>query len=136
MVVSMRVMSAGRGYEYLLKTVVVGDGDRDLGTPLTTYYSQEGTPPGVWYGAGVPGLGSDIAGRIATGDEVTEEHLARLLGDGADPVTGQKLGLGYGRYATSRTRIATRTAAIPEPATAEQREQVLMPTENRATSAI
>ncbi len=128
MVVSMRVMSAGRGYEYLLKTVAAGDGDRDLGTPLTRYYSQEGTPPGVWYGSGVQGLGSDLAGRIATGDEVTEEHLARLLGEGADPITGQKLGLGYGRYATPRTRIATRTAAISEGATAEQREQ--------ATSAI
>lgn len=128
MVVSMRVMSAGRGYEYLLKTVAVGDGNRDLSTPLTRYYSQEGTPPGVWYGSGVQGLGSDIDGRIATGDEVTEEHLARLLGDGADPITGQKLGLGYGRYATPRTRIATRTAAIPEATTAEQREQ--------ATSAI
>lgn len=128
MVVSMRVMSAGRGYEYLLKTVAAGDGNRDLGTPLTRYYSQEGTPPGVWYGAGVQGLGSDIDGRITTGDEVTEEHLVRLLGEGADPITGQRLGLGYGRYATPRTRIATRTAAIPEEATPEQREQ--------ATSAI
>jgi hypothetical protein len=32
---TIRVMSAGRGYEYLLRSVAVGDGDRDLGTPLT-----------------------------------------------------------------------------------------------------
>lgn len=34
MVVSLRKMSAGHGYKYLLKTVVVGDGERDLSTPL------------------------------------------------------------------------------------------------------
>jgi len=28
--VSMRVMSAGDGYKYLLRTVAAGDGDRDL----------------------------------------------------------------------------------------------------------
>jgi hypothetical protein len=29
----MRVMSAGDGYQYLLKTVAAGDGDRELSTP-------------------------------------------------------------------------------------------------------
>ena len=33
--VSMRVMSAGDGYKYLLRTVAAGDGDRSLSTPLT-----------------------------------------------------------------------------------------------------
>lgn len=46
MTVSMRVMSAGDGYEYLLRTVAAGDGDRDLSTPLTRYYTEEGTPRG------------------------------------------------------------------------------------------
>lgn len=44
MTVSMRVMSAGNGYEYLLRTVAAGDGDRSLSTPLTRYYTEEGTP--------------------------------------------------------------------------------------------
>jgi hypothetical protein len=79
-VVSMRGMSAGRGYQYLLKPVAAGDGDRDLGSPLTRFYAHEGSPPGVWYGSGLSGLGSDGASRISVGDEVTEEHLARLLG--------------------------------------------------------
>jgi hypothetical protein len=35
MTVSMRVMSAGDGYKYLLRTVAAGDGDRSLSTPLT-----------------------------------------------------------------------------------------------------
>ena len=42
--VSMRVMSAGNGYKYLLRTVAAGDGDRSLSTPLTRYYNAEGTP--------------------------------------------------------------------------------------------
>src|SRR5699024_11408120 len=33
--VSMRVMSAGDGYKYLLRTVAAADGDRSLSTPLT-----------------------------------------------------------------------------------------------------
>ncbi len=44
MTVSMRVMSAGDGYKYLLRSVAAADGDRSLSTPLTRYYAEEGTP--------------------------------------------------------------------------------------------
>ena len=57
MTVSMRVMSAGDGYKYLLRTVAAGDGDRALSTPLTRYYAEAGSPPGHWLGAGVAALG-------------------------------------------------------------------------------
>lgn len=53
----MRVMSAGDGYKYLLRTVAAGDGDRSLSTPLTRYYAGAGTPPGRWLGSGVAALG-------------------------------------------------------------------------------
>lgn len=46
MTVSMRVMSAGDGYKYLLKTIAAADGDRSLSTPLTRYYVEAGTPWG------------------------------------------------------------------------------------------
>ena len=46
MTVSMRVMSAGDGYKYLLRTIAAADGDRSLSTPLTRYYTAEGTPRG------------------------------------------------------------------------------------------
>lgn len=55
MTVSMRVMSAGDGYKYLLRSVAAGDGDRSLSTPLTRYYAEEGTPPGRWLGSGLGG---------------------------------------------------------------------------------
>lgn len=42
----MRVMSAGDGYKYLLRTVAAADGDRELSTPLTRYYVEAGAPWG------------------------------------------------------------------------------------------
>lgn len=46
MTVSMRVMSAGVCYKYLLKSIAAGDGDRSLSTPLTRYYAEAANPPG------------------------------------------------------------------------------------------
>ncbi|MBX0301629.1 relaxase domain-containing protein [Cryobacterium sp. 1639] len=91
----MRVMSAGDGYKYLLRTVAAGDGQRSLSTPLTRYYSAKGTPPGLWLGSGLSGLGS---GRILEGAEVTEPQLQRLIGLGRDPVDGAPLGRAYPDY--------------------------------------
>lgn len=55
----MRVMGAGDGYKYMLRTVASADGERALSTPLTRYYAEQGTPPGRWIsavGAFVPRL--------------------------------------------------------------------------------
>jgi hypothetical protein len=90
--VSMRVMSAGNGYQYLLRSVAAGDGNRSLTTPLTRYYAEAGTPPGRWLGSGLPELGG---GRIRAGAEVSESQLALLIGMGRDPVTGDALGRAY-----------------------------------------
>lgn len=96
--VSMRVMSAGEGYRYLLASIAAGYGARSLITPLIDYYTQTGTPPGYWLGAGVAGLGSRERS-IDAGAEVSEHHLRRLLGQGLDPITGAPLGLPYSRRA-------------------------------------
>lgn len=112
MVMTIRVMSAGRGYEYLLRSVAAGDGDRDLGTPLTRYYTAEGTPPGTWLGSGLAGLGNVDAGQVRDGEVVTEEHLARLLGFGLDPMTGTKLGAAYPELQPPARRIAARVARL------------------------
>lgn len=109
---TIRVMSAGRGFEYLLKSVAAGDGDRDLGTPLTRYYAEVGNPPGRWVGSGLSGLGSTETGQVTAGDEVTEEHLERLLGAGADPITGTKLGASYPVLQSAAQRIAARVARL------------------------
>ena len=82
----MRRMSAGSGYQYLLRSVAAGDGNRALSTPLTRYYSEVGTPPGRWLGSGVGAFG---AGQIRPGMQVTEEQLALLDRHGPRPGHGR-----------------------------------------------
>ncbi|WP_409047911.1 hypothetical protein AB2L57_01770 [Microbacterium sp. HA-8] len=43
-VLSMRLMSAGFGYGYLLRSIVIGDGVRDMTSPLLRYYTEKGAP--------------------------------------------------------------------------------------------
>ncbi|UOQ61507.1 relaxase domain-containing protein [Leucobacter rhizosphaerae] len=115
-------MSARDGYKYLLRSVVSGDGDRSLSSPLTRYYAEVGNPPGRWLGAGIAQLAD---GQIATGDEVSEEQLQLLIGMGCDPVTGDPLGRAYPIYSTPAERIEARVAALdPELGPASHAEAV------------
>lgn len=125
MVMTIRVMSSGRGYEYLLKSVAAGDGDRSMGTPLTRYYTESGCPPGTWLGTGLASLDTGQGPALADGDTVTEEHLARLLGEGVHPVTGAKLGSAYPRLQPPRERIAARVARLDASLTGTQRTEAI-----------
>lgn len=107
--VSMRVMSAGDGYKYLLRTVAAADGDRELSTPLTRYYVEAGTPPGQWLGSGIASLGQ---GRLAVGDRVSEAQLQLLMGMGRDPITGDPLGHAFPAYKSVPERIEARIADL------------------------
>lgn len=109
MTVSMRVMSAGQGYRYLLKSVVAADGDRDLSTPLIDYYTEQGTPPGFWLGTGIRDLGD---GELRPGDEVSEEQLRLLLGQGRDPGAGGPLGRAFPNYLSRAERVRARVKAL------------------------
>ncbi len=111
MTVSMRVVYAGKGYRYLLRSVAVGDGDRKMADPLTRYYSEEGTPPGRWMGTGVSGFGD---GQITPGSTVTEAQLVLLLGMGRDPVTGEQLGRAFAKF-TSAQRPHRHAHREPQP---------------------
>lgn len=118
MTVSMRVMHAGDGYKYLLRSVAAGDGNRSLSTPLTRYYSEVGTPPGRWTGSGLPTVGE---GRILTGSQVTETQLALLIGLGRDPVTGEPLGRAYPEYQPAHERVEERVRGLdPDLSTTER----------------
>jgi conjugative relaxase-like TrwC/TraI family protein len=109
MTVSMRKMSAGKGYQYLLRSVAAGDGNRSLSTPLTRYYAEAGNPPGFWMGSGVAQFGS---GEITVGAPVTEPQLHLLIGLGRDPVTGEQLGQPYRIYSGRDARVAERAASL------------------------
>jgi conjugative relaxase-like TrwC/TraI family protein len=109
MTVSMRVMSAGDGYRYLLKSVAAGDGDRSVSTPLTRYYAEAGSPPGFWLGSGITGFGT---GNLATGSKVSEQQLQLLVGMGRDPLTGAPLGRAYQQFAPVADRVEERTRRL------------------------
>ncbi|WP_257430060.1 MobF family relaxase [Nocardioides carbamazepini] len=102
-------MSAGAGYQYLLRSVAAGDGNRALTTPMTRYYAEAGTPPGRWMGSGLAALGG---GQIAPGMEVTEAQLALLIGMGRDPMTGEQLGRAYPEYPSLRSRVDERVGRL------------------------
>ncbi|WP_437584290.1 MobF family relaxase [Paramicrobacterium sp. CJ85] len=118
-------MSSGKGYEYLLKSVVVGDGDREMSSPLTRYYTETGNPPGTWVGTGLMSLDDGRSPALAEGGTVTEEHLARLLGDGVHPVTGEKLGKRFPSLQAPRERIAARVARLEPDLRGEARAEAV-----------
>jgi len=105
----MRVMSAGDGYKYLLRSIAAADGDRSLSTPLTRYYAEAGTPPGQWLGSGIASLGQ---GQLAVGDRVSEAQLQLLMGMGRDPITGDPLGHAFPAYKSVPERIEARIADL------------------------
>lgn len=118
--VSMRVMSAGDGYRYLLKSVAVGDGNRDLTDSLTRYYEEKGSPPGFWVGTGLAGL---LTPAIADGAEVTEDQLRLLIGQGRHPDTGDPLGSPYRVFLSRDERITRRIDALPDDVTGADRDE-------------
>jgi len=87
---SIRRISLGGGFRYLMDSVAVGDGATEQSNNLTRYYAESGTPPGVFVGAGLADV--DNGNGVEKWSEVTEEHLVNMLGACADPITGEPLG--------------------------------------------
>lgn len=89
---TLHVLHAADGYEYLTRQVATADRERERGAELTDYYTAHGTPPGEWFGSGVDGLNDlldDIhvenADRISVGGVVTEAQMKALFGEGLHP---------------------------------------------------
>jgi conjugative relaxase-like TrwC/TraI family protein len=99
-VISIRRISLGGGFRYLMESVAVGDGAPERTNNLARYYAESGTPPGIFLGAGL----ADVDGGrgIEEGTLVTEDHLFNMLAACADPVSGEPVG---------RTPAASPTAA-------------------------
>jgi conjugative relaxase-like TrwC/TraI family protein len=122
--ISIRRMSLGAGYRYLMESVAVGDGPRVGPDGLTRYYSESGTPPGIFLGAGLAGLAEGQG--VEKGAAVSEEHLFRMLGMCADPVTGETLGRAPNRGVPSLARrIRDRIAAIPAEVAGSERSLLI-----------
>ena len=76
-VMSLKVISAGTGYEYYTSEMVSGDELRADGHELGDYYHARGLPPGQWLGAGCTALG--VSGNVS------KEQMANLMGLGIHP---------------------------------------------------
>jgi conjugative relaxase-like TrwC/TraI family protein len=87
---SIRRMSLGAGYRYLMSSVARADGSGHEASALTRYYAESGTPPGRFLGRGLAWLNSGNG--VAVGSAVSEAHLFRMLGMLQDPITGEQLG--------------------------------------------
>ncbi|MGE4114825.1 MAG: MobF family relaxase [Candidatus Nanopelagicales bacterium] len=118
-VMSVARLSAGAGYQYLMRHTACGDVGRDRVTALTSYYAESGYPPGTWWGAGLDGLGP-LPGAIAPGTTVTEDAMARVFGAGHDPVTDLPLGRPYPQFKSRSQRVADAIGRLPESLAGEQ----------------
>ncbi len=87
--ISIRRISLGGGYRYLMESVAGGDGAADRSNGLARYYATSGTPPGVFLGAGLADL--DGGNGVETGTAVTEVHLEAMLAGLADPISGMSV---------------------------------------------
>ncbi len=117
---SIRRISLGAGYRYLMESVAVGDGAIGQPSDLVAYYAASGTPPGVFLGAGLGALGLEVGGKV------TGEHLFRMLGLLADPVTGKPLGSTPPAAAsTVSQRIAARVVAISDDVSPHERAELI-----------
>ena len=88
--ISIRRISLGGGFRYLMDSVAAGDGNPEPSKGLAHYYASSGTPPGVFLGKGLADL--DGGRGVVAGTQVTEEHLWNVLVVCGDPVSGEPVG--------------------------------------------
>ena len=99
---SLHKLSAGCGYDYLIRQVAALDATHRGRTDLASYYTERGETPGRWVGRGLAGVdGLDV------GDVVTGEQMRLLFAEGRHPLAdtspdGGVLALGV-PYRTSTT---------------------------------
>lgn len=119
---TMHRLTAGAGYQYLLRHTASGDCDRSAAADLTAYYTASGNPPGRWFGRGLDGFGD---GGPGGGSPVSEPQMASLFGHGKHPATGGALGRAYRQYMPAAERVAKQIAALPPGLSGDAREEAI-----------
>lgn len=93
---TMHKLTAGDGYQYLIRQVAAVDSTSRGKAPLIDYYSSKGESPGKWVGSGLASLEStgarwvparDAADvwAVAAGSQVSEAQMKALFGEGLHP---------------------------------------------------
>src|SRR5215213_6366823 len=80
---SLHKLSAGRGYDYLLRQVAALDATHRGRSDLASYYTGRGETPGRWLGRGLSGIDG-----LETGDVVTADQMRLLFAEGRHPLAG------------------------------------------------
>jgi conjugative relaxase-like TrwC/TraI family protein len=93
---TMHKLTAGDGYQYLIRQVAAVDSTSRGKAPLIDYYSSKGESPGHWVGSGLASLEStgarwvpekDVADvwAVQAGSQVSEAQMKALFGEGLHP---------------------------------------------------
>ena len=90
---SLHKLSAGHGYDYLIRQVAAHDATHRGRTDLASYYEGRGETPGRWVGRGLAGIDG-----LEVGDVVTGEQMRLLFAEGRHPLAGASPG-GTGEFA-------------------------------------
>jgi conjugative relaxase-like TrwC/TraI family protein len=77
---SLKKLTAGDGYTYLIRQVAAHDATNRGYSDLGAYYSDKGETPGVWMGRGLSAVPD-----FPVGDYVTEAQMRALFGEGRHP---------------------------------------------------
>ncbi|ETA92175.1 exonuclease V subunit alpha [Mycobacterium avium 10-5581] len=96
MTMTTHKLTAGDGYQYLIRQVAAVDSTARGRAPLIDYYSSKGESPGRWLGSGLASLESAGARRapasdvaelwaVPEGSQVTEAQMKALFGEGLHP---------------------------------------------------
>jgi TrwC relaxase len=67
---SIHKLTAGSGYDYLIRQVAALDATEKGHSGLASYYTERGETPGVWIGSGLDGIDG-----LNPGDPVTAEQM-------------------------------------------------------------
>ncbi|MDR1431191.1 MAG: relaxase domain-containing protein, partial [Propionibacteriaceae bacterium] len=94
---SLKKLSAGNGYLYLVQQVAAQDSTGKSGVSLATYYEQKGESPGAWVGCGVAGIEG-----LHEGDLVTANQMKNLFGEGIHPFAQKRMRALRGTKPTKR----------------------------------
>ena len=84
MTASLQKLTAGRGYDYLIRQVAALDAPGYGRAGLASYYAERGESPGTWVGSGMAGIDG-----LDAGDVVTQEQMQALFGTGHHPLATQ-----------------------------------------------
>lgn len=104
---TVHVLHAGDGYDYLTRQVAAADVQLRAGDGLADYYTASGEPPGVWMGRGVAGLG--VSGLVR------EDQMAALFGEGLHPEADAMIAAAIYDGASASAAIASAQLGRPFP---------------------